>query len=105
MQTLTSSGGLTFDRPEDLLRSELIDRGEKIRRLEVWENAVLHRLDSTNEGMPPNGTTDADMALLDAIEKALIALDAHASARGPSWRELQARADDEGLRDGPPPRG
>ena len=105
MQKLTETGGLTFERPEDVLQSQVIDRQEKINRLEVWENLILHRLDSTNEGMPPNGTTDRDMAILEAIEKALIALDHISSPRGPNWRERRRAAEAMGAHDGPCPRG
>lgn len=69
------SSRLEFLRPEDIVLSDLIDTGDKIKRLVGWRDRVLHRLDSTNEGMPPNGTTDADTALLERIERALAKLD------------------------------
>lgn len=90
-----TTAGLIFELPDDIVRSDLIDRREKITRLEGWKSRVLHRLDSTNEGMPPNGTTDADMKLLEEIERALLALDHLASARGPDWRERQRKAEQQ----------
>lgn len=84
--------GLTFDQPNDIVTSELIDRREKIQRLENWKSRVLHRLDSTNEGMPPNGTTDVDMKLLESLDRALTALDHLSTPTGPNWREREEEA-------------
>lgn len=100
--------GLTFDKPDDIVTSELIDRRDKIKRLENWKSRVIHRLDSTNEGMRPNGTTDVDMKLLESLDRALTALDHLSTPTGPNWRERETEAaerDAAGSRDAACPRG
>jgi hypothetical protein len=66
-----------FDRPADIEKELGLTRGQKLATLKRWETDVTLRLKATTEGMPANGTSADDAALLKEIR---IAIDALSSA-------------------------
>ncbi len=59
-----------FPTPHDLAASNGLTRGQKIATLHRWSQSVQRRMAATNEGMPPEGTTDHDTQLLAGINAA-----------------------------------
>ena len=57
-------------RPTDIVNNADLTRAQKIEALDNWAVDVERRLASTGEGMPGQGQTDADLALLDEIRDA-----------------------------------
>ena len=81
-----------FRNIDEILGSEFLDTAEKRRRLVGLKDAILHRLDASNEGMPPNGSTDRDMARLEAVERAIEHLGSDPDEQLPFWRRRAAQA-------------
>lgn len=65
-----------FDRPADIEKEVGLTRGQKLATLRRWEADVTQRLEATSEGMPPNGTSAADAALLKEIKVVIEAINA-----------------------------
>ena len=61
-----------FLTPHDLAASNGLTRGQKIATLDRWHQSVERRMAATNEGMPPEGTTDHDTQLLAGINAAQV---------------------------------
>lgn len=61
---------VAFETPHDLAASIGLTRGQKIATLDRWYQSVQRRMAATNEGMPPEGTTDHDTMLLAGINAA-----------------------------------
>ena len=59
-----------FETPHDLSASLGLTRGQKLATLDRWYQSVQRRMEATNEGMSPEGTTDHDTLLLAAIDAA-----------------------------------
>ncbi len=59
---------MVFDRPADIEKHLGLTRGQKLATLKRWEADVVRRIESTEEGMPSNGTNSADAALLKEIK-------------------------------------
>ena len=59
-----------FATPHELAASVGLTRGQKIATLDRWYQSVQRRMAATNEGMPPEGTTDHDTQLLSGINDA-----------------------------------
>jgi hypothetical protein len=57
-----------FARPADIEKHVGLTRGQKLATLKRWEVDVTQRLEATAEGMPANGTTPDDSALLKEIK-------------------------------------
>lgn len=65
-----------FDRPADIEKHVGLTRGQKLATLRRWEVDVTQRLEATDEGMPSNGTSADDAALLKEISIVIEALTA-----------------------------
>jgi hypothetical protein len=65
-----------FDHPQQVLETVGLTLGQKVATLQRWEELAARRLAATSEGMPPNGTTDANVKLLDEIHAVQAAIDA-----------------------------
>ncbi len=65
-----------FDRPADIEKHVGLTRGQKLATLRRWEADVTQRLEATDEGMPSNGTSVDDAALLKEISIVIEALTA-----------------------------
>ncbi len=63
-----------FDHPGDIEKELGLTRGQKLATLKRWEADVTQRLKATTEGMPANGTSADDSALLKEIKIAIDAL-------------------------------
>ena len=63
-----------FDRPGDIAKELGLTRGQKLAALKRWESDVTQRLKATTEGMPGNGTSAEDSALLEEIKTSINAL-------------------------------
>jgi hypothetical protein len=66
----------TFDHPRQIVDAIGLTLGQKVATLRRWEELVTRRLAATSEGMPPNGTTDENVRLLDLIHAAQAEIDA-----------------------------
>ena len=65
-----------FSRPADIEKHVGLTRGQKLATLKRWEADVTQRLKATSEGMPSNGTTTNDSALLKEIKIVIEAISA-----------------------------
>jgi len=65
-----------FARPADIEKHVGLTRGQKLATLKRWEADVTQRLKATAEGMPSNGTTTDDSALLKEIKIVIEAVSA-----------------------------
>ena len=65
-----------FARPADIEKHVGLTRGQKLATLKRWEVDVTQRLKATAEGMPSNGTTTDDAALLKEIKIVIEAINA-----------------------------
>ena len=65
-----------FDRPADIEKHVGLTRGQKLATLKRWEADVTQRLEATVEGMPANGTSADDSALLKEIKIVIEAISA-----------------------------
>lgn len=63
-----------FDRPADIENEVGLTRGQKIATLRRWEMDVTRRLESTDEGMPPNDENADDAVLLKEIKMVIDAI-------------------------------
>jgi hypothetical protein len=63
-----------FNRPADIENEVGLTRGQKIATLKRWEVDVMRRLESTDEGMPPNDENADDAALLKEIKMVIDAI-------------------------------
>ena len=59
-----------FDKPQDIVDTVMLTRGEKIATLERWRLEILRELDAANEGMRTHGRSSAHVKQLDEIEVA-----------------------------------
>lgn len=69
-----------FAHPDALVQELALTRGQKLAALDRWALQIERRLLATSEGMPGNGTSDVDLALLNAIAAAREALQQPASS-------------------------
>ncbi len=65
-----------FARPADIEKHVGLTRGQKLATLKRWEVDVTQRLEATAEGMPANGTTLDNSALLKEIRIVIAAINA-----------------------------
>ena len=63
-----------FDRPADIEGEVGLTRGQKIATLKRWQVDVTRRLESTDEGMPPNDENTDDADLLKEIKMVIDAI-------------------------------
>jgi hypothetical protein len=59
-----------FAKPQDIVETVMLTRGEKIATLERWRLEILRQLDAANEGMRTYGRSSKHAKLLDDIEVA-----------------------------------
>lgn len=74
-QNATVNPEQAFASPQDLVNQAGLTRGQKVSALRRWRYSVEQRLAATNEGMSPEGTGNHDMALLEQIDAALLAIE------------------------------
>ena len=60
-----------FLSPMDVVAAFGMSEAQKIATLERWAAQVHERLAATSEGMPANGRSAPDLAILEQIDKAI----------------------------------
>lgn len=58
-----------FESPEQVVDHPGMTRAQKLTAIAAWRLAIERRLAATAEGMPPEGTADPDLAMLERVLK------------------------------------